>query len=94
MLNDTVFTKPLGAGDNLDIELPASASGISITNNASSSGNIVITGTAQMIIGGVLTSSSPVSIAAGISVSLSSTNPLLLNIAVDASTSGYLIAIN
>jgi len=94
MLNDTVFTKPLGAGDNLDIELPASASGICITNNASSSGNIVITGTAQMIIGGVLTNSSPVSIAAGISVSLSSTNPLLLNIAVDASTSGYLIAIN
>lgn len=93
MANTTVFTKPLVAGQVLNFEFPSSATGISITNNTASAGNISILGSAQLIIGGVLTNSTPINIPAGISISLSSTNPLSLTVTVDAGTSGYLIVI-
>ena len=91
MANTKLFTQNLSASQTYTFTNEASANGGVLINDAGSTGNITIEGTAQIIVNGALTSSQPIAISAGQFIVFGNVTPLEFVIKTDAATTGKIM---
>lgn len=93
MANDKIFTTILAESTQYILTDETAAIGITIVNDSTSASTISITGTTPVMLSGVYTLPSAVTLAKTETISLTSTSALNLIIDVAAGTTGKLILI-